>query len=532
MTTLASTVASAVNAVSAAVVNAVAPVAPAVAPAQPLACGICTEPLHKRNRRQIVCFHCGHDASAPVQCSVCVETYLLASSQDPHCMHCRTVWKREFLLRVMPVVFHKKYDLHRRNVLEQRERCLFPATMPLVQLQQRVSDAEKMYAQCRAEIRLAQRRAADAVRALSQLNQQRTAMTANILAGRDALVGVTNETAATTGPVREYENFHRPCATEGCVGFISSRSGACTTCSKVTCLKCNVADIDKEEHTCKEEDKATWDALKAETKNCPGCQMRIFKISGCDQMWCPQCHTAFRWSTGAIERGPIHNPHYYEWLFSRPENARNGDDMGALARRRLGGRLGDAGCADPMPVVTELRHALTYRHPSGSPERAATSPGTQTLARLRTALMDFHRKLVEFRSYTLPRFQRQFPPNRLAEQRLELRVKLLTNQIAEDAYKRQLNLKEKKMEQMQEYFQIANTYILIQCDVLRRFVQQNARTYETAEAFVNDNDHGVKTLIRELNTNATMGNDSVQQLLKTFDSAAKSYKLPTIPMAN
>jgi hypothetical protein len=32
-------------------------------------------------------------------------------------------------------------------------------------------------------------------------------------------------------------------------------------------------------------------------------------------MWCPQCHTAFRWSTGEIERGAIHNPHYYEWMF-------------------------------------------------------------------------------------------------------------------------------------------------------------------------------------------------------------------------
>jgi hypothetical protein len=36
-------------------------------------------------------------------------------------------------------------------------------------------------------------------------------------------------------------------------------------------------------------------------------------VHNCDQMFCVQCHTAFSWERGTIEKGVIHNPHYYQW---------------------------------------------------------------------------------------------------------------------------------------------------------------------------------------------------------------------------
>ena len=56
----------------------------------------------------------------------------------------------------------------------------------------------------------------------------------------------------------------------------------------------------------------TAELIKKDTKPCPSCGERIQKIQGCDQMWCIKCHQAFSWKTGAIDSGPIHNPHYYE----------------------------------------------------------------------------------------------------------------------------------------------------------------------------------------------------------------------------
>jgi hypothetical protein len=42
--------------------------------------------------------------------------------------------------------------------------------------------------------------------------------------------------------------------------------------------------------------------------------MSIEKVSGCNQMFCVQCHTAFDWATGEIETGVIHNPHYFDMM--------------------------------------------------------------------------------------------------------------------------------------------------------------------------------------------------------------------------
>ena len=53
--------------------------------------------------------------------------------------------------------------------------------------------------------------------------------------------------------------------------------------------------------------------IKKETKPCPSCATPIFKIQGCDQMWCTQCHIAFSWRTGMRVNGVIHNPHFYQW---------------------------------------------------------------------------------------------------------------------------------------------------------------------------------------------------------------------------
>ena len=49
-------------------------------------------------------------------------------------------------------------------------------------------------------------------------------------------------------------------------------------------------------------------AIKKETRACPSCGIRIYKISGCTK-WCTGCHERLR--TGLKVNGVIHNPHFY-----------------------------------------------------------------------------------------------------------------------------------------------------------------------------------------------------------------------------
>lgn len=83
------------------------------------------------------------------------------------------------------------------------------------------------------------------------------------------------------------------------------------------------------EHVCKADNVASMQLLARDTRPCPSCSVPIHKLSGCDQMWCPECKTAFSWRTGRIETRVIHNPHYFEYMHrvrqgQGPENNNNG----------------------------------------------------------------------------------------------------------------------------------------------------------------------------------------------------------------
>jgi len=104
-------------------------------------------------------------------------------------------------------------------------------------------------------------------------------------------------------------NYIVNCPIEDCVGKLGD-DGQCGLCQHMFCVACMKEKLPG--HECRKEDVDTVDELRKNTRPCPTCNIPIYKMEGCDQMWCVKCHTTFSWKTGAISQGVIHNPHFYQ----------------------------------------------------------------------------------------------------------------------------------------------------------------------------------------------------------------------------
>ena len=254
-------------------------------------CPICYEKYNKQNHKCIKCFHCEKKS-----CSSCIQRFLIeCSNTEPKCLHCNIKWDRRFMIQHLPKKFcNIEYRHHRRNMLYERNKSYLPKISQIVEEKQELKKMDD-------EISILKKQ-------LDILKENRIQQHTNILQLEENFIYGRELTS-----IKKKEEIGRPCITEGCLGFLG-KDGHCPICLYQTCLCCNIKK--EENHVCKEEDTEQWEFIKKSTKPCPKCHVRIYKISGCDQMWCTNCQTPFSWNKGTIEKGTIHNPHYYDWIFN------------------------------------------------------------------------------------------------------------------------------------------------------------------------------------------------------------------------
>jgi len=257
-------------------------------------CPTCCESYTSQQRKQIVCNYCNYES-----CRQCIKTYTMGQSAEPHCMNCSKPFTRTFLTTELGITFIKTtYRDKRKDLLHEIEKSKLPATMGAARRYQRSKEYEAEIAKLTVE------------RAKLREQEQRVANEMRRMQNRiyNIRYGNTDEDEK-----RVRTEFTRPCVDEKCNGFMSSQ-WKCGICKKFGCPKCHeVIGMKKDDpHVCNPDTVKTVAAIKSDTRPCPKCYSPIFKISGCDQMWCTQCEVAFSWKTGDIQRGLVHNPHYYE----------------------------------------------------------------------------------------------------------------------------------------------------------------------------------------------------------------------------
>jgi len=282
------------------------------------------------------------------------------------------------------------------------------------------------------------------------------------------------------------EQFHYPCPKENCRGFLNNH-WKCGLCCLKLCKDCrevlketdeNIGGERKyQEHKCDPNTVENIKVLQQESKPCPKCATSISKVSGCDQMWCPMCHTAFSWKTGSIEKGHIHNPHYWDYM------AKRGEDLDMVRRMEGIGNNRDRDCITLYDI-------------------------SQTVIMMRSDVMrELIRLFLHFPDYELINFRNP----RLDDRNRDLRLKYLQNEINEDKFLKMLSMRDKKFKFNDEMTQILNAFYDMSKDLIVEFYLEYL---DNKRILVNKK---MDDLVREILNVVEYIHNSVSKLCSRFD---------------
>jgi len=416
-------------------------------------------------------------------------------------MNCKKGWTRETLHDNFSNKFLNNTLKNRREeLLFERERSLMPETQPYVEAERKV----RMHAAKIVEI----------YKKIEQIRKDSAEKYALPLGPLAVEHGVTNELEAeiirygmvieNNKLVRQLEcdvlfhdfargtwvtggskisqtkrQFVRACPANGCNGFLST-AWKCGLCDIWACPECHeVKGLDRETpHTCDPSNIATARLLAKDSRNCPKCSSIIFKISGCDQMWCTQCHTAFSWNTGRVETHRVHNPHYYEWMRQN----------GTLPREP-----GDVPCGGLPPLEHFFKIIGQFQRYS----QDTRSPAQKSL-------WIIHRTHTHIQWVVLGRYiDEGVAGNR------DLRIKFMLKDFTDEVFKKKLQQREKSREKKEALRHVLEMYQAVTIDLFRGLLETK-NCEETVQAFTNLKDHT---------------NDCFSKISKRFTNCAVPYIL-------
>jgi len=212
-------------------------------------------------------------------------------------------------------------------------------------------------------------------------------------------------------------------------------------------------------------------------------------VKNCDQMYCISCQTPWSWNTGKIvTSGPIHNPHYYEWM------KRNG---GTVPRNPA-----DVPCGG-YPGAWELR-----RPPKGVKIRTMNS------------FYEFHRICNELQEVST----RQYRSHLDNTTTHSINVRFLLSDFDEKQWGRMLAINEKKRKRDTEIQEILGAFRMVAVELINRIHNYNNAQFRTFTDLPPALAEQILTsVIVEIEALVTMINSALRDV-----SIAYSYTVPYI----
>jgi len=396
-------------------------------------CSICCELFNKSTRKKIECKTC--DNEEMVSCRTCCKKYFVDNSISPKCMCCKKEWDKEFLTENFPQSFlNNEIKLIQENVLLEKEIAKLPETQEYAQKLKLIHGLEKQI-----DLNILEKN--KLLLKLQSINKHHVDICVSIEHIRNSLNNGSKVPETTTHSCK--------CPVDNCKGFLDS-TNFCGLCENTICKKC--MEIKEEDHKCDEEKVETIKLLKKDTKPCPKCGQLIFKINGCDQMWCPPCHTPFSWKTGQVENGNVHNPEYYRWM--RENNTPIPRDPQDRPYEQ---------CGNNVPTYNQLIVILRKNFPSKL-DKHRVIDSSETVY-----VLNMHRMVRHIEGVVLNVRDEEHSLR-------DLRAQFLLNKITKDSWKNKLQIIDKRREKENKYINTWNLLNMVLIEYLGKIMENSHLT--------------------------------------------------------
>jgi len=353
-----------------------------------------------------------------------------------------------------------EYSEHYKKILFKIEESQFMETIPFIEEKKRKEIAVN---KCFDEIK----------KNNDEINILKDLITAFENKKRQLYKKIHNIQNGVNAEITERKIFIAKCPFGDCIGYLSTQH-KCDLCNNWFCAECNeLKGLDRNGvHICNPDTVETVKLMKRECKNCPNCTSIIYKIDGCDLMWCVSCHTAFSWTTLKINNNEnIHNPHYFEWL--RTQNTggviqRNPNDI--ICGREINNVFFDV-FINTFKRKYDLIDKIIVDYRKQIPQRDRTVYNNYPLT-IKESIVnciifsDILRSINHIRVVDIDgRFRNNIDPNDVNQQR-ELRMRFLEKEIDEITFKSELEKRNKSFEKKNEIRTLLRMYITCMIDII------------------------------------------------------------------
>jgi len=427
-------------------------------------CNICTEKYNKTKRSKIIC-SCGFES-----CRTCVKEYITNKMKDhleeAHCMSCKIPWTRKFMYDNFEKNFmNGTYKYNYENLLLEKELSLLQITQPYVEKEIKIEECKKKLDNLNIESK--------------ELEREYLIKKKELIQSKQKLNDELQETIYNFNDI-EVKKFSRKCPNNDCHGFLDF-DYKCDLCNSKACTECyELLDESNKQHVCDSNTLESIKLLKQDSRPCPKCSSMIYKINGCDQIFCVECHTAWNWKTGYLITNNIHNPHYFEYVAERNRGITPRDPLDVLCGREIDEHF------------IKMLHK-TVEHTNNQYE---------------FFICDVARNIMHIRFGYINRFQDEHYDNYCKQ----LRINYMRNKITKEEFKNLIQKRNKELKKKKEIFDILIMFINSMTDIFYILLNQKKYNIEDTSSMLNWNN-----AINEMYNLKKYTNESLEDVCRSYN---------------